>query len=73
MHVFAGGVGTETNTFSPIPTGLADFDVARPSQDISCSPSSSFSDRQPSCVCPEVCPGNWSARLHARSVTSVRP
>jgi microcystin degradation protein MlrC len=33
MRVFAGGVGTETNTFSPIPTGLADFDVVRPPED----------------------------------------
>ena len=29
MRVFAGGVSTETNTFSPIPTALADFDVIR--------------------------------------------
>jgi len=30
MHLFAGGLATETNVFSPIPTGLADFGVARP-------------------------------------------
>ncbi|MCX7601483.1 MAG: M81 family metallopeptidase [Meiothermus sp.] len=30
MRVFIGGLGTETNTFSPIPTGLADFRVVRP-------------------------------------------
>lgn len=30
MRVFIGGLGTETNTFSPIPTGLADFAVVRP-------------------------------------------
>lgn len=29
-RVFAGGIWTETNTFSPMPTGLQDFDVARP-------------------------------------------
>ena len=31
MRLFAGGIATETNTFSPIPTGLADFDVVRDS------------------------------------------
>ncbi len=25
MKVFAGGINTETNTFSPVPTGLADY------------------------------------------------
>jgi microcystin degradation protein MlrC len=29
MKVFAGGIATETNTFSPIPTGAADFAVLR--------------------------------------------
>ncbi len=29
MRVFAGGIVTETNTFSPMPTGLADFEVIR--------------------------------------------
>lgn len=29
MRVFAGGIATETNTFSPMPTGLADFEVQR--------------------------------------------
>ncbi|MDE2821122.1 MAG: M81 family metallopeptidase [Chloroflexota bacterium] len=29
MKVFAGGIETETNTFSPMPTGLADFEVIR--------------------------------------------
>ena len=29
MKVFAGGIATETNTFSPMPTGLADFDILR--------------------------------------------
>ena len=29
MKVFAGGISTETNTFSPMPTGLADFDIVR--------------------------------------------
>ena len=29
MRVFAGGIATETNTFSPMPTGLADFDIMR--------------------------------------------
>lgn len=29
MRIFVGGVLTETNTFSPIPTGLQDFDVVR--------------------------------------------
>jgi len=31
MKVFVGGVETETNTFSPMPTGMADFQVLRPS------------------------------------------
>lgn len=30
MRIFCAGIITETNTFSPIPTGLADFDVIRP-------------------------------------------
>ncbi len=30
MRVFAGGIVTETNTLSPMPTGLADFEVVRP-------------------------------------------
>ena len=29
MKVFAGGIETETNTFSPMPTGAADFEVIR--------------------------------------------
>ena len=29
MRVFAGGIATETNTFSPMPTGLADFEIIR--------------------------------------------
>jgi microcystin degradation protein MlrC len=29
MRVFAGGIETETNTFSPMPTGMADFLVIR--------------------------------------------
>jgi microcystin degradation protein MlrC len=29
MKIFAGGISTETNTFSPVPTGLADFLVQR--------------------------------------------
>ena len=29
MKLFVGSVATETNTFSPMPTGLADFDVIR--------------------------------------------
>ncbi len=29
MRVFAGGIETETNTFSPMPTGMADFKVIR--------------------------------------------
>ncbi len=29
MKVFAGGIATETNTFSPMPTGMADFEVMR--------------------------------------------
>ena len=30
MKIFAAGLNTETNTFSPIPTGIDDFDVIRP-------------------------------------------
>ncbi|MCY4536737.1 MAG: M81 family metallopeptidase [Chloroflexi bacterium] len=29
MKVFAGGIETETNTFSPMPTGMTDFEVIR--------------------------------------------
>ena len=29
MKVFAGGIETETNTFSPMPTGMADFEIVR--------------------------------------------
>jgi microcystin degradation protein MlrC len=29
MKVFAGGIETETNTFSPMPTGMADFHIIR--------------------------------------------
>ncbi len=29
MRVFAGGIVTETNTFSPMPTGMADFEIIR--------------------------------------------
>ncbi len=29
MKIFVAGIATETNTFSPIPTGLADFHLAR--------------------------------------------
>lgn len=29
MRLFSGGISTETNTFSPLPTGLADFEVVR--------------------------------------------
>jgi microcystin degradation protein MlrC len=32
MKIFAGGIETETNTFSPIPIGLEDFDVQRGSE-----------------------------------------
>src|SRR5262245_19353327 len=30
LNVFGGGVATETNVFSPLPTGLRDYAVARP-------------------------------------------
>ena len=29
MKIFAAGIFTETNTFSPIPTGMADFNIVR--------------------------------------------
>lgn len=32
MRIFAGGIATETNTFSPVPTGLTDFLVQRGSE-----------------------------------------
>ncbi len=35
MRIFAGGIATETNTFSPIPTGLADYPVARTLNELS--------------------------------------
>lgn len=28
MKVFAGGILTETNTFSPMPTGMVDFEAS---------------------------------------------
>lgn len=34
MKVFAAGLGTETNTFSPIPTRLGDFDIIRNEDDL---------------------------------------
>lgn len=32
MHVFIAGIATETNTFAPFPTSLADFQVVRPAE-----------------------------------------
>ncbi len=29
MRIYTGGIATETNTFSPVPTGLADYDIWR--------------------------------------------
>jgi microcystin degradation protein MlrC len=29
MHIFTGGIATETNTFSPLPAGLRDFSITR--------------------------------------------
>lgn len=34
MKVFAGGVSTETNTFSPMPTGIRDYTIIRPGDDV---------------------------------------
>ncbi|MDE0461403.1 MAG: M81 family metallopeptidase, partial [Caldilineaceae bacterium] len=34
MKVFAGGVSTETNTFSPMPTGMRDYTIIRPDDDV---------------------------------------
>ncbi|MCY4118856.1 MAG: M81 family metallopeptidase [Caldilineaceae bacterium] len=34
MKVFAGGVATETNTFSPMPTGMRDYLVVRPGDEV---------------------------------------
>jgi microcystin degradation protein MlrC len=34
MRVFLGGIVTETNTFSPIPTGLDDFETIRRLEDV---------------------------------------
>ncbi len=33
MKVFAGGISTETNTFSPMPTGMRDYTIIRPDDD----------------------------------------
>ena len=33
MRVFAGGISTETNTFSPMPTGMRDYTIIRPEDD----------------------------------------
>ena len=30
MRIFVGGIVTETNTFSPMPTGLQNFEIVRP-------------------------------------------
>lgn len=32
MKIFAGGIATESNTFSPVPTGLSDFSIVRGSE-----------------------------------------
>ena len=29
MRVFSGGISTETNTFSPMPTGMRDYRIVR--------------------------------------------
>ena len=34
MKVFAGGIATETNTFSPMPTGMRDYTIIRPEDDV---------------------------------------
>lgn len=34
MRVFAGGIATETNTFSPMPTGLRDYKIVRPGDEV---------------------------------------
>jgi len=34
MKVFAGGVSTETNTFSPMPTGMRDYTIIRPDDEV---------------------------------------
>ncbi len=34
MKVFAGGISTETNTFSPMPTGMRDYKIVRPGDDV---------------------------------------
>ena len=34
MKVFAGGISTETNTFSPMPTGMRDYTIIRPEDDV---------------------------------------
>ena len=32
MRIFAGGISTETNTFSSVPTSLSDFSIVRGSE-----------------------------------------
>ena len=34
MKVFTGGISTETNTFSPMPTGMRDYKIIRPEDDV---------------------------------------
>ena len=34
MRVFAGGISTETNTFSPMPTGMRDYKIVRPGDEV---------------------------------------
>ena len=44
MRVFSGGIVTETNTFAPFPTGMADYDIIRPA-DLEARDSASGFDR----------------------------
>ena len=34
MKIFAGGISTETNTFSPMPTGMRDYKIVRPGDEV---------------------------------------
>ena len=57
MKIFSGCLATETNTFSPIPTGLDDFIQVRPA-DIA-SGKASFKDISPL--------GVWEKKTRTRS------
>ena len=49
MRVFAGGISTETNTFSPMPTGMRDYNTVRPGDEVEAGTMTAF-DQFKSCT-----------------------